>query len=159
MQSKCKLAKEEWSEVDGRCRLLFNAVKGYLYPSARIMDGTKKLKCHPWLALSRHAMPYLLHGIYLRGAPPGQDPAPADVARQAALDGIIEVVQDAVTWTSDVMDREDDDYVSDHEREQLLDKRKLKFQVALSEFEAWFGHTGITITLHQLLHVPNHIFP
>jgi hypothetical protein len=158
MQAQCALTQEEQNEVDRRCKILFSAVAGWLYPNARIMEHPLKLKCHPWLAMSRYAMPYLLHGIYLFSTPKGKAPDQKDVARQAALDGMIEVVQDVVTWTSDVMDRDADDYTSDQEREQLRDKRKLQVMEAMTAFEACFGHTEFTITLHQFLHVPEHIF-
>ena len=157
-QAQCALGQEELDEVDRKCKLLFGAVPGWLLPNARIMAHTKKLKCHPWLAMSRYAMPYLLHGIYLHSTPAGGVPDPQDVNRQAALDGMIKVVQDVTAWTSDVMHRDADDYTSDHEREQVRDKRELQIKEAMTAFEACFGHTEFTITLHQFLHMPAHIF-
>jgi hypothetical protein len=138
------LTTNETSQVDGRSAALANSVPGWLPLDKKIFRHMNQLKANYWTKISRHALPYLLHGLY------------EDEATQQALDKIIEVIQELHTWIANVDDGETIDAREELEREMIA--RKTRVAEALVLLENTWPHTEQTISLHQLLHVPEQVY-
>ena len=147
------LSSTEMKMVDERCKHLFTSVKGWISPSARMFEHRKRLKCSFWNTASRHAMPYLLHDVFLQSVDPSED----EKAKQEALDGMILLSQEMLSWTSDTT-TDDGDPVPDHVLRAERIRREVLVAEKLTLFEEEFPIVDLTISLHLTLHIPRSVY-